>query len=209
MIDDLVTHGVTEPYRMFTSRAEYRLSLRADNADLRLTQKGEALGLAGGKRARRFAEKADRLAAAEALARSVSLTPTEATRLGMQVNQDGRRRTAYGLLSLHGVGRAEIERAWPEFSAIDAGTFEQLKIEASYAVYLERQTADVARQRAEEELALPSGLDYRIPGLSAELQEKLTRVCPATLGQAGRIEGMTPAALALLAVRARKAAVSA
>ena len=210
MIDDLVTHGVTEPYRMFTSRAEYRLSLRADNADLRLTAKGEALGCVGPERARRFGEKAARLAAAEALARSVSLTPAEARRVGVTVNQDGRRRTAYDLLSLPDVGRAEIERIWPAFAEIDEKTFSQLEIEASYAVYLDRQTADIARRRSEEQLALPGSIDYRaIPGLSAELQEKLIRTTPATLGQAGRIEGMTPAALALLAVRARRATVSA
>ncbi|QZN98236.1 tRNA uridine-5-carboxymethylaminomethyl(34) synthesis enzyme MnmG [Chenggangzhangella methanolivorans] len=210
MIDDLVTHGVTEPYRMFTSRAEYRLSLRADNADLRLTAKGEALGCVGAGRARSFAEKAARLASAEALARSVSLTPAEARRAGVTVNQDGRRRTAYDLLSLPDVGRVEIERIWPAFAEVDRTTFEQLKIEASYAVYLDRQTADIARRRAEEELALPGSIDYQtIPGLSAELQEKLIRTTPATLGQAGRIEGMTPAALALLAVRARRSAASA
>jgi tRNA uridine 5-carboxymethylaminomethyl modification enzyme len=207
MVDDLVTHGVTEPYRMFTSRAEYRLSLRADNADLRLTPKGEALGCVGAERAAAFAAKAGKLAAAETLARSLSLTPAEARRAGIMVNQDGRRRSAFDLLSLPSVGRGELEQVWPELSAIDAPTFAQLEIEASYAVYLDRQSADVARRRAEEGLALPSDMDYRaIPGLSAELGEKLARVAPRTLGQAGRIEGMTPAALALLAVRARRAA---
>ncbi|PZQ14180.1 MAG: tRNA uridine-5-carboxymethylaminomethyl(34) synthesis enzyme MnmG [Ancylobacter novellus] len=207
MIDDLVTHGVTEPYRMFTSRAEYRLSLRADNADLRLTRRGETLGCVGGERAGAFARKAAKLAEAEAFARSVSLTPTEAARAGLTVNKDGRRRTAYDLLALPGCGREEIERIWPEFAAMEAATFDQITIEASYAVYLDRQAADVARCQAEEHLPLPPSVDYRaIPGLSAELGDKLARVAPATLGQAGRIEGMTPAALALLAVRARRAA---
>ena len=207
MIDDLVTHGVTEPYRMFTSRAEYRLSLRADNADLRLTRRGETLGCVGGERAGAFARKAAKLAEAEAFARSVSLTPTEAARAGLTVNKDGRRRTAYDLLALPGCGREEIERIWPEFAAMEAATFDQIRIEASYAVYLDRQAADVARCQAEEHLPLPPSVDYRaIPGLSAELGDKLARVAPATLGQAGRIEGMTPAALALLAVRARRAA---
>ena len=209
MIDDLVTQGVTEPYRMFTSRAEYRLSLRADNADLRLTARGERLGLVGARRAAAFGEKAARLAAAEQLARSSFVTPAEAARAGVAVNQDGRRRSAFDLLSLPGVGRDEIERLWPEFGTIEAATFDQMKIEASYAVYLDRQAADIARRKAEEELTLPDAMDYRtIPGLSAELSEKLARITPRTLGQAGRIEGMTPAALALLAVRARRAAAS-
>lgn len=209
MVDDLVTHGVTEPYRMFTSRAEYRLSLRADNADLRLTAKGVSLGIVGSRRAKAFAEKADRLAAAEKLARSLTLTPAEAARAGLQVNQDGRRRSAFDLLSLPHVTGADAIRVWSELGAVDAKTFEQLTIEAGYAVYLDRQTAEVARRKAEEELSLPEGVDYRsIPGLSAELSEKLARVAPRTLGQAGRIEGMTPAALALLAVRARRAAVA-
>ncbi|MDR4306896.1 tRNA uridine-5-carboxymethylaminomethyl(34) synthesis enzyme MnmG [Chelatococcus sambhunathii] len=209
MVDDLVTHGVTEPYRMFTSRAEYRLSLRADNADLRLTARGVTFGVVGSRRAGAFAEKADRLAAAEALARSLTLTPAEAARAGLQVNQDGRRRSAFDLLSLPHVNGADIIRVWPELGAIDEKTFEQLTIEAGYAVYLDRQAAEVVRRRAEEDLALPSGIDYRaIPGLSAELSEKLARVAPRTLGQAGRIEGMTPAAVALLAVRARRAAAA-
>ena len=207
MIDDLVTQGVTEPYRMFTSRAEYRLSLRADNADLRLTAIGQALGCVGAARAEAFNEKAARLAAAKALARNVSLTPAEAKRAGIAVNQDGRRRTAYDLLSLSTVGRAQIASIWPEFASVDTRTFDQLEIEASYAVYLERQAADVARVKAENGLALSSCMDYRaIPGLSAELGAKLAQVSPRTLGQAGRIEGMTPAALALLAVRARRTA---
>jgi tRNA uridine 5-carboxymethylaminomethyl modification enzyme len=206
MVDDLVTHGVTEPYRMFTSRAEYRLSLRADNADLRLTAKGARLGCVGAARSHAFSAKAERLAAAEALARSLSLTPAEALRAGIAVNQDGRRRSAFDLLSLPGMDQATLGRVWPEITRIDEPTFAHLAIEASYAVYLGRQEADVARRRGEEELTLPRDLDYAaLPGLSAELGEKLARVNPATLGQAGRIEGMTPAALALLAVRARRA----
>lgn len=207
MIDDLITHGVTEPYRMFTSRAEYRLSLRADNADLRLTAKGERLGCVGALRAGLFAAKAEALAAASRLARSLTITPAQAARAGLTVNQDGRRRSAYDLLSLPGVGRADVARVWPELASIDAATFERLEIEAGYAVYLDRQAADVARRMSEETLALPPGMDYgAVAGLSAELREKLERVAPRTLGHAGRIEGMTPAALALLAVRARRAA---
>ena len=207
MVDDLVTQGVTEPYRMFTSRAEYRLSLRADNADLRLTGKGAALGVVGALRARAFDARAGRLAAAEALARSLTLTPAEAARAGLRVNQDGRRRSAFDMLSLPDVSRDDVRRVWPELSAVDEATLEQVEIEAGYAVYLDRQSADIARRKAEEELAIPSGIDYRaLPGLSAELSEKLARIAPRTLGQAGRIEGMTPAAIALLAVRARRAA---
>ena len=205
MVDDLVTQGVTEPYRMFTSRAEYRLSLRADNADLRLTAKGEALGCVGAKRAQAFQTKARRLAEAEALARSLSLTPNEARSAGVAVNQDGRRRTAYELLSLPGFGREELRRIWPSFGAIEDATLAQLEIDAGYAVYLDHQQADIQRQRAEEEAALPPDIDYRaIPGLSSELREKLVAVAPRTLGQAGRIEGMTPAALALVASRLRR-----
>ncbi|MBB3973089.1 tRNA uridine-5-carboxymethylaminomethyl(34) synthesis enzyme MnmG [Hansschlegelia beijingensis] len=205
MVDDLVTLGVTEPYRMFTSRAEYRLSLRADNADLRLTRKGMALGCVGAGRAQAFTIRAERLAAAEKLARSLSLTPNEAQRAGVAVNQDGRRRTAFDLLSLPGFDAADLRRLWPAFASVDDATLAQLEIEAGYALYLDRQEADIRRRAAEEEAALPADIDYRsIPGLSAELREKLVAVAPRTLGQAGRIEGMTPAALALVASRLRR-----
>jgi tRNA uridine 5-carboxymethylaminomethyl modification enzyme len=207
MVDDLVTRGVTEPYRMFTSRAEYRLRLRADNADLRLTDKGVALGCVGQERRPKFEAKAGALAEAEGLARDVSLTPNEAKRHGLTVNQDGRRRTAFELLTLQGCSRDELRRIWPEFGRFSEATLTQLEIEASYAVYLDRQESDIRRFRAEEGAPLPSGIDYSaLPGLSAELREKLMAVGPATLGQAGRIEGMTPAALTLIAARARKGA---
>ncbi|GBD49272.1 glucose inhibited division protein A [Methylopila sp. Yamaguchi] len=207
MVDDLVTRGVTEPYRMFTSRAEYRLSLRADNADLRLTRRGEALGCVSPARSRAFAAKADALAAAEALARGLTVTPTEAARHGVHVNHDGRRRSAFELLSLPDVGREELVRLWPEIAGVDVATFAQLEIEASYAVYLDRQEVDIRRFRAEEQAAIPVDIDYAaLPGLSAELRDKLLAVAPRTLGQAGRIEGMTPAALTLIAARARRAA---
>jgi tRNA uridine 5-carboxymethylaminomethyl modification enzyme len=205
MVDDLVTHGVTEPYRMFTSRAEYRLSLRADNADLRLTAKGEAVGCVAAQRAASFRMKADKLATAASMARSISVTPSEAEKAGVTVNRDGRRRTAFDLLSLPSVGAAEIIRVFPELGAIEPATLAQLEIEASYAVYLDRQEADIRRRKTEEEAALPEDIDYaRVPGLSAELSEKLARVSPRTLGQAGRLEGMTPAALALLSARIRR-----
>ncbi|MGA0534065.1 tRNA uridine-5-carboxymethylaminomethyl(34) synthesis enzyme MnmG [Hansschlegelia sp. KR7-227] len=205
MVDDLVTRGVTEPYRMFTSRAEYRLSLRADNADLRLTEKGERLGCVGAARARAFAEKAQKLAAAEALTRALGVTPREAERAGVAVNQDGRRRSAFEIMSQPSTARADIARIWPEIASIDDATWGQLEIEARYAVYLDRQAADIRRHHAEEGLSLPDDVDYRaMPGLSAELAEKLVKVRPRTLGQAGRIEGMTPAGLALLAAGARR-----
>ncbi|GLK81583.1 tRNA uridine-5-carboxymethylaminomethyl(34) synthesis enzyme MnmG [Methylopila turkensis] len=206
MVDDLVTRGVTEPYRMFTSRAEYRLSLRADNADLRLTARGETLGCVGTTRSAAFAVKAGRLAAATAIARSLSLTPNEAESFGVAVNRDGRRRSAFDLLSLPDVGTDVLARIWPAFREIDAATLAQLEIEASYAVYLDRQETDVRRYRSEEAAAIPADIDYAdLPGLSAELQAKLKAVAPRTLGQAGRIEGMTPAALTLIAARARRA----
>jgi tRNA uridine 5-carboxymethylaminomethyl modification enzyme len=207
MIDDLVTRGVTEPYRMFTSRAEYRLRLRADNADQRLTPRGIELGCVGTERARRFARKIAALEEARALARSRSVTPDEALRFGLALNRDGQRRTAYELLSYPNLGIDDVARIWPEFSAIDVRIAEQLMIDAKYAVYLERQEADVDRFRREEALPVPHELDYdSMPGLSNELRQKLGTVRPRTLGQAYRVDGMTPAALALIALHARRRA---
>ena len=206
MIDDLVTRGVVEPYRMFTSRAEYRLTLRADNADQRLTPKGIELGCVGSDRRKKFGARIAALEAARARARAVSLTPDEAGRFGLVLNRDGQRRTAYDLLSYPKHGMAEIARIWPEFSALDAKIAAQLETDAKYAVYLERQAADVERFRRDEAAELPELLDYEgIPGLSNELRQKLGQVRPRTLGQANRIDGMTPAALALVAVHAARA----
>jgi tRNA uridine 5-carboxymethylaminomethyl modification enzyme len=207
MIDDLVTRGVVEPYRMFTSRAEYRLTLRADNADQRLTRRGLELGCVGAERGKRFLNKIDALESARKWARSVSVTPTEANRFGLVLNRDGQRRTAYQLLSYPGLGPRDLARVWPEFAVLEPKIAEQLEIDAKYAVYLERQAEDVARFRRDEALNLPDGIDYEsIPGLSAELRQKLGAVRPRTLGQADRIDGMTPAALALVAVHARRRA---
>ena len=207
MIDDLVTRGVAEPYRMFTSRAEYRLTLRADNADQRLTRRGLELGCVGAQRGKRFLNKADALESARKWARSVSLTPTEANQFGLVLNHDGQRRTAYQLLSYPGLGPGELARIWPEFAALEPKIAAQLEIDAKYAVYLDRQAEDVARFRRDEALRLPDGIDYEsIPGLSLELRQKLGVVRPRTLGQADRIDGMTPAALALVAVHARRRA---
>jgi tRNA uridine 5-carboxymethylaminomethyl modification enzyme len=206
MIDDLVTRGVSEPYRMFTSRAEYRLLLRADNADERLTPPGLAIGCVGAARAAVHSERAEKLARARALLRSLSLTSSAAQRHGLPVNQDGQRRSAFTLLSFPEIGFSRLAAVWPELAAIDARTAAQVEIDARYAVYLDRQRADIDAFRRDETLALPGALDYAaMPGLSAELRAKLAYLRPRTLGQAQRIEGMTPAALTLLAARASRA----
>jgi tRNA uridine 5-carboxymethylaminomethyl modification enzyme len=206
MIDDLVTRGVAEPYRMFTSRAEYRLTLRADNADQRLTSRGISIGCVGSKRGEQFLNKARAIEAARAWAQSVSVTPNEADRFGLVLNRDGQRRTAYQLLSYPNLRLETVASIWPEFADIDHKIAEQLEIDAKYAVYLDRQAEDVERFRRDEALALPASLDYAsIPGLSNELRQKLGAVRPRTVGQADRIEGMTPAALALVALHARRA----
>jgi tRNA uridine 5-carboxymethylaminomethyl modification enzyme len=205
MIDDLVTRGVTEPYRMFTSRAEYRLTLRADNADQRLTQKGAAIGCVCPERQRRHAEKMSALADAHAYAASVALTPTEANRHGLALNQDGQRRSGFELLSHPNIGVQELARIWPGFDQIPPKIAEQLEIDAKYAVYLDRQAADIAAFRRDEGLELPEGIDYaRLGGLSNEVKQKLQAVRPRTLGQAGRIDGMTPVALSLLLAHIRR-----
>lgn len=205
MIDDLVTRGVSEPYRMFTSRAEYRLSLRADNADQRLTDRGDALGLVGGERRARYAQKSTALARVREWSRSVSLTPVEGDRHGLTLNRDGQRRTAFDLLSYPHVGWNDICRIWPEASGEDARIGEQVEIDAKYAVYLHRQEADIASFRRDEAASLPE-VDYRsLAGISNEIKVKLESIRPRTIGQASRIDGMTPAALALLAAHARRA----
>ncbi len=199
MIDDLVTRGVTEPYRMFTSRAEYRLSLRADNADQRLTDKGIAVGCVGAHRRRRHREKMAALAAARALARSVSLTPNEAARHGLALNKDGQRRSAFELLSHPNIGIEELKGIWPRLGELAPKIAEQLEIDAKYDVYLSRQAADIAAYRRDEGLELPAELDYaELRGLSNEVRQKLAALRPRTIGQAGRIDGITPAALTLL-----------
>jgi tRNA uridine 5-carboxymethylaminomethyl modification enzyme len=205
MIDDLVTRGVTEPYRMFTSRAEYRLTLRADNADQRLTQRGMAIGCVGSARQERHAEKMSALAQARAYAASVSLTPTEANRHGLALNRDGQRRTGFELLSYPSIGVAELGRIWPGFQDMAPKIAAQLEIDAKYAVYLDRQAADIAEFRRDEGLELPEGIDYAaLGGLSNEVKQKLQAVRPRTVGQAGRIDGMTPVALTLLLAHIRR-----
>jgi tRNA uridine 5-carboxymethylaminomethyl modification enzyme len=207
MIDDLITRGVTEPYRMFTSRAEYRLALRADNADQRLTAKGVALGCVGSVRAAAFETKLSALNAARAEARSVSVTPNEADRFGIVLNRDGQRRTAFDLLSYPNISTKQVAKVWPGLSALQPAIAEQLEIDAKYSVYLDRQHQDAERFRRDEAMDLPEAMDFgAIPGLSNELRNKLQTVRPRTLGHANRIEGMTPAALGLLALHARRKA---
>jgi tRNA uridine 5-carboxymethylaminomethyl modification enzyme len=206
MIDDLVTRGITEPYRMFTSRAEYRLTLRADNADQRLTDKGIALGCVGQARSLRHSAKMAALDAAKVLTKSLTLTPNEAARHGLSLNKDGQRRSAFELLAYPEIGWAEVRGIWPELSAIDPAIAVHLEIDAKYDVYLKRQTADVDAFRRDEGLVL-GDIDYdAVPGLSNEARTKLAAARPWTVGQAGRLDGMTPAALGILAAYLRREA---
>jgi tRNA uridine 5-carboxymethylaminomethyl modification enzyme len=206
MIDDLVTRGVTEPYRMFTSRAEYRLTLRADSADQRLTGKAVARAIIGAERAAAFSAKAQALTAARAQLSALSLSPNEAARHDIRINHDGVRRSGFDLLGFPDVDFDALRRVWPELASINARTAAQIDIDAKYAVYLDRQAADIASFRRDEALALPESLDYqRMPGLSTEIRGKLTAIRPRTMGQASRIEGVTPAALTLLAAQIRRA----
>jgi tRNA uridine 5-carboxymethylaminomethyl modification enzyme len=199
MIDDLVTRGVSEPYRMFTSRAEYRLRLRADNADQRLTPLGLGLGCVGSARRVAYDAKAQSLAAAGVLLRALSLTPSEAGRHGLDVNRDGRRRSAFDLLALPGVDIARLARIWPQIGALSPVIAEQVAVDARYAAYVERQELDVASLRRDEALSIPAGFDFgALPGLSTEARQKLDKHRPATLAQAARIDGITPAALLTL-----------
>lgn len=206
MIDDLVTRGISEPYRMFTSRAEYRLTLRADNADQRLTEKGIALGCVGSARTRHHRAKIDALNAARALSKSLTITPNEASKHGLSLNRDGQRRSAFELMAYPDIGWSQVRTIWPELSAIDPVIATHLEIDAKYDVYLERQSADVEAFRRDEGMVL-SDVDYQqVPGLSNEVRAKLEKARPFTVGQAGRIDGMTPAALGILAAYLRREA---
>jgi len=206
MIDDLVMKGVSEPYRMFTSRAEYRLSLRADNADQRLTGRGIALGCVEAERACRFAMKEEALSRARGLLEGLSLTPNAAARHGLKVNLDGMRRSAFDLLALPDVSIGSLAAIWPELTGIAPKIATQIEIDAKYAVYLDRQTKDIEAFRRDEALAIPDHVDYAgLPGLSNEIRARLEKIRPRTMGQALRIEGMTPAAMTLLASKLRRA----
>jgi tRNA uridine 5-carboxymethylaminomethyl modification enzyme len=205
MIDDLVTRGVSEPYRMFTSRAEYRLTLRADNADQRLTDKGIALGCIGSERARQHRTKMAGLEAARAMARSLTVTPSVAARHGVALRKDGQWRSAFELLSYPDIELADLSRIWPQLGALDRKIADQLEVDAKYEVYLSRQAADVESYRRDEGLVLGEDLDFTaLPGLSNEVRHKLQTHRPRTIGQAGRIDGVTPAALTLLVAHIRR-----
>jgi len=206
MIDDLVTNGVSEPYRMFTSRAEYRLRLRADNADQRLTALGADVGCVGPVRTAAWSMRAAALDAARALAHGLSASPNVLGRHGVQINRDGRVRNVYELLGRPGINLAGLSQIWPELNDVPQDIAMQIEIEALYAAYLERQEADIHAFRRDEQLALPAGLDYAaIGGLSNEMRQKLSAAQPATLGAASRISGVTPAALVALLRHVRRA----
>lgn len=199
MIDDLVNRGVAEPYRMFTSRAEYRLHLRADNADLRLTRRGLALGCVGAERRQAFEAKDSRLKQARILAENLQATPDRLRSNGISVNQDGVRRSALDLLGYPKVNIARLAPLWPELAGLTPDAVAHLESEGRYRGYLQRQEADIRAFRSDEALALPGDLDYStIPGLSNEMRERLAAAQPATLGAAGRLPGVTPAALVIL-----------
>jgi tRNA uridine 5-carboxymethylaminomethyl modification enzyme len=207
MIDDLVTRGVTEPYRMFTSRAEFRLRLRADNADQRLTDRGLGLGCVGARRGATFTRKAAELAAVRVRAAALSLTPTQAVRAGFKITPDGQPRSLKQLLTHPEITLDDLARVWPEIADWPGFAREQIEIDAAYHGYLDRQDADVAQFRREEDLRLPADLDYALlGGLSHEVREKLSAVAPLTLGQAARIEGVTPGAITALLAHVRRRA---
>ncbi|HWM32310.1 MAG TPA: tRNA uridine-5-carboxymethylaminomethyl(34) synthesis enzyme MnmG [Methyloceanibacter sp.] len=209
MIDDLVTRGVTEPYRMFTSRAEYRLTLRADNADQRLTPLGSAVGCVGEERRVSFDAKQKQLADGDSLLRSLTLTPDQAAKHGLAINRDGRKRSAFELLSYPDINLARLIAIWPEIGRIDVKIAGQLAVDARYAVYVKRQELDIAAFRKEESIVIPRDFAFdRLPGLSTELRQKLERQRPASLGQAARLDGMTPAALLLLLAHLKKGAAA-
>ncbi len=204
LIDDLVTRGVTEPYRMFTSRAEYRLSLRADNADQRLTPKGMSLGIISDERASIFLDKMERLGAARTAIESVVLSPRDAVKAGLPVNQDGKKRTGMELLAFPDISITDLLPLCPDIADLDSVIKKQIEIEATYATYIQRQNRDAAALQRDEAKQIPADFTYdAVVGLSNELRSKLTRIRPGSIGQASRIDGMTPAGLALILTRLR------
>jgi tRNA uridine 5-carboxymethylaminomethyl modification enzyme len=205
MIDDLTTRGVTEPYRMFTSRAEFRLSLRADNADQRLTPKGVEIGCISANRKEVFTSKMERLAAGREVLRSKIYSSVQLERAGVHVARDGNKRSAFEVLAFPDVNFETIKKLDPIFETLDTETSAQMEREALYANYIERQNRDIALMKRDEAQALSSDLDYAsFDGLSNELKQKLAAARPETLAQASRIDGMTPAALALILAKMRQ-----
>lgn len=205
MVDDLVTKGVSEPYRMFTSRAEYRLTLRADNADLRLTPLGRKLGIVGSERATAHDRRAAQIDHGLSMARGLTLTSAEVLKHGYRVNQDGLRRNVLELMSVPDIGWDGVSMIWPELQSLEVHVVEALEADALYSGYIDRQHSDIAAMKKEEQLPLPASLDYgNMSSLSAEIRQKLEKVRPATLGQASRIDGMTPAALAVILGHVRR-----
>lgn len=209
MIDDLTSKGVSEPYRMFTSRAEYRLSLRVDNADLRLTPVGLAAGIVGAARAKRYGEFVDDLDQARTRLQDLSITPSQAGVHGLKLNRDGQRRTAYELLAYPDTNVDSLKEVWPELSALSPKIAEVLEIEASYAVYMKRQNADIVDIKRDEDRTIPEDFDFtQLSGLSSELKQKLQAARPTSIAQAARVDGMTPAAISLILALVRKGSAS-
>lgn len=209
MIDDLTSKGVSEPYRMFTSRAEYRLSLRVDNADLRLTPVGLAAGIVGAARAKRYGDFVDDLDQARTLLQDLSITPSQAGVHGLKLNRDGQRRTAYELLAYPDTTVDSLKQVWPELSALSPKIAEVLEIEASYAVYMKRQNADIVDIKRDEDRTIPDDFDFtQLSGLSSELKQKLQAARPTSIAQAARVDGMTPAAISLILALVRKGSAS-
>lgn len=205
MIDDLTSRGVAEPYRMFTSRAEYRLSLRADNADVRLTPVGLSIGCVTAARGVRFNAYLEKLGQARNRLKQLNVTPSEAEKAGLHLNKDGHRRSAYELLSYPGQSIESLSKLWPQLRSIERAVVEAVEIEAAYAVYMDRQTADIVQTRREEERLIPAEFDFAVlSGLSNELKQKLSLARPKNIAQASRIDGMTPAAISLLLAHLRK-----
>ncbi|MDD5585840.1 MAG: tRNA uridine-5-carboxymethylaminomethyl(34) synthesis enzyme MnmG [Alphaproteobacteria bacterium] len=199
MIDDLITRGVTEPYRMFTSRAEYRLTLRSDNADQRLTDIGIKLGCVGGERQKAFRAKQDSLEGARTLVRKLGATPSQLAKHGLRINQDGVRRTVADLLAYPEIKLAQLVSVWPELAGFNAAVVEQLEVDSKYAGYMDRQNSDIRAFRKDEALRLPSDIDLDLIGsLSTEIRQRLRQIKSETLGAAARIPGVTPAAVVAL-----------
>ncbi|CVI19503.1 tRNA uridine 5-carboxymethylaminomethyl modification enzyme GidA [Agrobacterium fabacearum CFBP 5771] len=209
MIDDLTSKGVSEPYRMFTSRAEYRLSLRVDNADLRLTPIGQMAGIIGHDRQKRFADFISDLDRGRELMKSISISPSQAAKQGLKLNQDGQRRSVYEMLAYPDITMETLADHWPELRALNTKVAEVLEIEASYAVYMQRQSADIVDIKRDEDRKIPNDFDFQsLSGLSNELKQKLEKARPENIAQAARVDGMTPAAISLLLALLRKGSAS-